>query len=348
MNFFKHSRAMVYAALVAALLVAPLAAQASYKKPGEGQTVDMARATWTTGFFVAEIYEQLIEKLGYDVNVTTLSNPAFYKSVGIGEVDFWPNGWFPLHSTYSDAFKPGARLIGYVVKNGAIQGYLMSKDFVEKYDIQYVNDVMRPEVRKALDSDGDGKAELVGCPPGWGCHVTIQYHLKHYDWGQAVESITATYSASMAEAIGQFKDGEPIFFYTWTPNWTVGVLKPGQDVVWVPMEHVDLPPKRDKFEDATSVKNLEGCVGPSPCQLGWVANDIRVVANKDFLKANPALKKLFKLVSIPIEDIFAQNAKMFHGADDPEDIQQQASNWIDDNSDMVSKWLKKAREAAAS
>lgn len=347
MNFFNQSKTLATAAAVAMLVAMPLAAQASADKPGEGTTVQMARATWTTGFFPAEIYKQLVEKLGYEVEMTTLANPAFFRSVGLGDVDFWVNGWFPLHSTYAKAFKPGAKKIGYVVKNGALQGYLMSKALVDKYDIKYVSDVARPEVNKALDSDGDGKAELVACPPGWGCEKVISYQLKNFDWGDTVEPIMASYSASMADAIAQFKNGEPIFFYTWTPNWTVGILKPGKDVMWVPMKKTDLPPAQDQFEDATTVPHLKGCAGGDPCNLGWVANDIRAVANKEFLKKNPAIAALLKAAHIPIADIFAQNAEMFHGADEPEDITRQASEWIEAHQDWVNDWLKQAREAAA-
>ena len=43
------------------------------------------------------------------------------------------------------------------------------------------------------------------------------------------------------------------------------------------------------------------------CVMGWPANDIRVVANDALLADNPALAKLFEVMSIPLEDIFAQH-----------------------------------------
>src|SRR3546814_3971795 len=72
----------------------------------------MARATWDTGWWPAEIYKQLLEKLGYEVGeVTTLDNPPFYQAVAQGDVDFWVNGWFPLHNTYEDTFSQGAEKV---------------------------------------------------------------------------------------------------------------------------------------------------------------------------------------------------------------------------------------------
>ena len=61
----------------AALFATPIAASAQ-DMPGEGVTVNMAQATWDTGWFHAEIYKQLFEELGYAVEgPTTLDNPPF-------------------------------------------------------------------------------------------------------------------------------------------------------------------------------------------------------------------------------------------------------------------------------
>ncbi|MCF8044566.1 MAG: hypothetical protein K9J83_01800, partial [Desulfarculaceae bacterium] len=68
--------------------------------PGEGKTVQPARATWTTGFVLEAIYSRALEDLGYEVkDPKKLANPMFYESPVQGDVDFWANGWFPLHNT---------------------------------------------------------------------------------------------------------------------------------------------------------------------------------------------------------------------------------------------------------
>src|SRR3546814_552087 len=122
------------AAAVAVLCAVPLAAQAQQDMPGEGTTVHMARATWDTGWWPAEIYKQLLEKLGYEVGeVTTLDNPPFYQAVAQGDVDFWVDGWFPLHNTYEDTFSQGAEKVGYLAKGGALQGYLIDKKTAEAH-----------------------------------------------------------------------------------------------------------------------------------------------------------------------------------------------------------------------
>jgi glycine betaine/proline transport system substrate-binding protein len=333
------------AVLGAALMVSAPGVQAAM--PGDGVTVKPARATWDTGWFQTEIYIKALKRLGYNVEPPkTLDNPPFYQAVAQGDVDFWVNGWFPLHNTYRDTFKSGAEVIGYVAKGGALQGYLVDKKSADKYHITNIDDFKKPEIRKAFDSNGDGKADLVACPPGWGCELVINHQLKAYGLEKYINPIKASYSASMADALGRYKNGKPIFFYTWTPNWTVGLLKPGKDVVWIEVPFPSLPADQKQYEDQTTVKNVEGCVA-NPCKMGWPANDIRPVVNKAFLKKNPAAKRLFEVMRIPLKDIFAQNALMFQGQDSKEDINRQADAWIKKNKTTFDGWIKEAMAAAS-
>jgi glycine betaine/proline transport system substrate-binding protein len=305
--------------------------------PGEGQSVRMARATWDTGWFQAEIYKQMLERLGYQVGtIRTLDNPPFYQAVGQGDLDLWVNGWFPLHNTYEEAFAAGATTVGYVARGGALQGYLVDKASAERFGITNIMDFTKPEIKAAFDATGDGKADMVACPPGWGCEEQISRHIEELQLGEHINLIKAGYSAAMADALGRYQQGEPILFYTWTPNWTVGVLQPGEDVVWIQMP--DATPE-------TTVAGVQGCVA-DPCELGWEANDIRPVANTAFLEANPAVKALLETASIPLDDIFAQNAKMNAGESSEAEIARHAAEWLEANADMVDGWIEEAKAAA--
>lgn len=337
-----------WAGLLLALTITSSLATADQHLPGEGVSVTPARATWDTGWFPAAVYSQLLEALGYEVDrPTTLDNPPFYQSVAQGDVDFWVNGWFPLHNPYRSTFEPGAELIGYVAQGGALQGYLVDKATAEEHGITGLEDFRDPEIAALFDSDGNGKAELVACPPGWGCELVIAHHLEAYGLSDTVEPIKASYSASMADALGRYQEGGSIFFYTWTPNWTVGLLEPGKDVVWITVDEASLPEDQKDFEGETVVEGLEGCT-EDPCNLGWPANDIRPVVNSAFAAENPAAAELFERVRIPVEDIFAQNARMFDGEDGAEDIQRHAEEWIEAHRDRVDDWLDQARQAADS
>ena len=52
---------------------------------------------------------------------------------------------------------------------------------------------------KAFDANGDGKADMVACPPGWGCEKVITGHFNELKLGEFINPIKAEYSASLAD-----------------------------------------------------------------------------------------------------------------------------------------------------
>jgi len=337
-------------AMAAAVMLLTGGALAADKMPGKGVSVQPARATWTTGFFLEAIYSRALEALGYDVkDPKKLSNPIFYQSVYQGDVDFWANGWFPIHyaqlgMSYEE-YKQKATICGTVVKGGALQGYLVSKRDVEKFNIISLDDFKRDDVKEAFDANGDGKADLVACPPGWGCEKVITHHLDVYGMEPHVNPIKASYSASMADAVARYNAGDPVFFYTWTPNWTVNRFKPGKDVMWINVPKINPSPAQEPFKDAMVHRDVPGAV-TDPIKMGFAGNDIVVVGNNEFLKANPAAAKMFEVMSIPFADISAQNAKMYEGENTEKDIERHVDEWIAGHKDQWEGWLSEARKAA--
>ncbi|MGV0912671.1 glycine betaine/L-proline ABC transporter substrate-binding protein ProX [Martelella sp. FOR1707] len=344
---FKCSSAIAGGVLAfASFVIAPQSAMAYDETPGEGVSVTIAQADDDTGWIITEVYSQLLAELGYDMQKPLNSNvPVSYQAVSQGSADFYYDGWLPLHNVYLEQSGFNAKPVGYVVKQGALQGYLVDKASAEKYDIKTLDDFKRDDVKEAFDRNGDGKADLVACPPGWGCELTIQHQLDAFDLRDHINPIKAGYSASMADAIAAHSNDEPILFYTWTPNWTVGELKPGEDVVWIETPSVALPEDQEGLKDSATVEGLKGCVA-DPCRLGWPVNDIRIVANNDFIADNPVAATLIEEASLPIEFIYRQNAAMRNGANSPEDLHKQAADWIAANRDTVDGWLDAARSAA--
>lgn len=329
------------------ILALAIPAYAANQFPGKGVKIQPARATWNTGYFHAALIETALKELGYKVKSTKeLQNPLFYQAVTLGDVDYWPNGWFPNHD---GQLPKGAydkiEKVGYVVKAGGLQGYLVSKKEVEKYNIKSLDDFKRPEVKKAFDSNNDGKADLTACPPGWGCEGVITHHFDVYGLDEHINPIKAAYSASMADTLARYKAGQPIFFYTWAPNWTVFKLKPGTDVMWINVPSI-MPKESQKIgEDRMTVSGVTGAV-TDPLKAGFVVSDIQIVANKKFLKKNPAAKKFFEVFSIPLVDINEQNTRMQDGEKSAKDIERHVKEWITKNQSQWDRWLEAARQAA--
>ncbi|AMV71232.1 glycine betaine/L-proline ABC transporter substrate-binding protein ProX [Desulfuromonas carbonis] len=330
---------------LALMLAGP--ALAASEQPGKGVTVQPARATWNTGYFQEVLVRKGLEELGYKVkNPKELTNPIFYQSLALGDLDYWTNGWFPMHDgQLPKHFYERAEKVGYVSKAGGLQGYLVSKRDVEKYNIRSLDDFRRPEVKQAFDANGDGKADLTACPPGWGCEKVIAHHMKVYGLDDDINLIKASYSASMAETLARYQAGKPAFFYTWAPNWTIFKLKPGQDVMWINVPEINPTESQLTGKERMTVSGVQGAVS-DPAKLGFVVSDIRIVANKKFLAKNPAAKKFFELFTLPLADINEQNARMENGEKSQHDIERQADEWIAKHRPQWDGWLAEARKAA--
>ena len=327
--------------LVVAALALPLGAAAAQSASDDAPRVRLARATWDTGWFQAEVFKILLERLGYRVDgPVTMDNAEFYEALAAGEVDLWTNGWFPLHDPFL-ARSDSVEAVGTVVDDGALQGYFVDAATAEAHGITSLGDLAAPALAALFDHDGDGRADLVGCQVRWSCAATIDHHLQAYGLSETVEHVQGDYSPLISETIARYRAGQPVLYYTWTPNWTVGEMVPGRDAVWLEVPFPSLPPDQASALDRTSIAGIAGCAN-DPCQTGWPPNDIRAVANADFLEANPSVRTLLQQVVIPLADISAQNFRMVTEGGDPADIRRHAEEWVAANAALVNRWISAA------
>ncbi len=335
---------------LAIILPAPAAAQENDGTddlaPGGGEVIVVARPTWDTGWFQAEVITQLLAELGYVIDgPSTYTNDDFYAGVQSGDVDLWVNGWFPLHDQLlSDPTDTTARTVGVEVRGGALQGYMADLDSIEAAGITTLADLADPSVAAIFDDDGNGKADLIGCNEEWTCHGIVEHHLDAYGLTDTVEQISADYGPLMEAAARRQADGRPVLYYTFTPNWTTGVLVPGRDVAWIPTPFPSLPADLGGQEEASVIDGITGCLA-DPCAMGFAPNDIRAVANEEMLEDNPAIAVLLENLVIPLDDISSQNALMFRGEDSATDIENHAAAWIGGNRDTVDSWIDAATRA---
>ncbi|MDB9312989.1 glycine betaine/L-proline ABC transporter substrate-binding protein ProX [Spirulina sp. CS-785/01] len=315
--------------------------EASTELPGEGQTVQSAHSTLLEEKFQTLIVDTAMEELGYEVeDPQEIEYATMHVAIANNDIQYSPVHWEKLHSDFYEESGGDEELerVGLVVPN-LLQGYLIDKATADEYDITTLDQLQDPEIAALFDSDGNGQANLTGCNPGWGCELVIEHHLDVYDLSETVEHDQGQYSALVADTITRYEQGEPILYYTWTPLWVSNVLKPGEDVVWLEVPETNLPEEQGEMsaEDTT----YEGK------NLGFAVDQMRVVANQEFIDENPAAERLFEEVQIPREDISAQNQLMQDGEDSVEDIERHVEEWISENQEEFDSWIEAAKEAAA-
>lgn len=306
--------------------------------PGKGTKVKPCYNGIAEELFQMLVVNKGMEKLGYKVQTPMeLEITAMHLAVGQGDADYNAHSWIPLHNAFYEKVggKDKVTRIGTLIE-GAVQGYLIDKKTADKYGIKTINDLTDPKLAKLFDADGDGKADLTGCNPGWGCERVIEHHMKAYNLAKTVTHNQGSYFALIADTIAKYKSGKPILYYTWAPQWVGGVLVAGQDVTWLEVTHTDLPKGQEGANTTT----------PDGKNLGFSVNSIHVFANNKFLKKNPAAKRFFELAKIPINDVSAQNMKMRDGEKSVKDINRHADEWIATNQAQFDQWVQEAIKAA--
>ena len=332
---------------------------------GAGVNVTMGRANWASGYVQAEIYKQVLEQAGYTVaspSLLELDPSAGYLAMAEGSMDFWTNSWYPGHLSWHAAELTDGSLVADHVSivdglfaGAGVQGFLITKSVAEENGItsmQQIND--DPAITALFDSDGNGKADIFGCPESWTCDNIISAQITYYGWDN-IEQTIAGYDAMFAQATDLANAGEPMAIYTWTPSAYVTTLIPGDNVLWLTMNADDIlddsnPNGDDGGEFYDQRPGFDGfgadfCT--QPCQLGWKPADIQVTANNDFLAANPFLEALFPLMRPSVIDISILQVEQGNGDGSEAEVESIAAGWIADNQDLVSSWLEEAAAAVS-
>ncbi|MGE4317834.1 MAG: glycine betaine/L-proline ABC transporter substrate-binding protein ProX [Deferribacterales bacterium] len=315
--------------------------------PGRGKTVTSVRPQWDTGYFQEALIRRALTELGYTCEQPkVMPNAAMYESVMNGSADYMADGWFPDHeSQLPRGYYDKAENVGYVLKRGGIQGYMIPKKYADKYHITSLEDFRRPDVRKAFDIDGDGRADLSVCPKGWMCREITEFHLKEYNLGGFINLADSPKDINYEEILDRYTAGRAVLFYNWAPNWTNSKMIPGMDAVWINVPFTAPYKSQSGSQDRLEAVNIAGAV-TEKIRLGFAVSDIRVTANSRFLKKNPAVRKFFEVFSLSLDNISEQNSKMHYGEKSEKDIERHVTEWIAGHKSKWDRWLADARQAA--
>jgi glycine betaine/proline transport system substrate-binding protein len=339
MNLTKLDRGLsrTITAAVCALAIAATAAPAYAEMPGDGITVQPMSTGRADHYFQHFVVQIGLENLGYTVSEHLEGQfPAIHLSIGQGDADYTAVHWNPLHSPFYDKAGGDAVMtrVGTMIDDAA-QGYLVDMATAEAHNITNLSQLADPEIAKLFDSDGDGKANLTGCNPGWGCERVIEHQLEAFELRDTVSHDQGSYFALMADTMTRYKAGTPILYYTWLPLWVSSNLQPGKDVVWLDVPFSSLP-------DAPADVDTSTPDGRNP---GFQVNTIGILANNEFLKANPAANRFFELVEIPIDDVNAAILRQHGGEDSLAQIRAHAEEWVAANQVVFDGWINDAKSA---
>ncbi|MCQ9617670.1 glycine betaine/L-proline ABC transporter substrate-binding protein ProX [Paenalcaligenes niemegkensis] len=321
-------------ALAASVVLSTAYAQAL---PGKGVTVIPVQSSQDVESFQTELVMEGLRELGYQVQPKAeLEYATAHVAVANGDATFMAVHWKPQHNFFYENAGADAKLsrAGELSRYG-LQGYLIDKATADKYGISNIGQLKDPEIAALFDTNGDGTADLTGCTPGWPCERVIEHHLDAYGLKGLVTHNQGSYEALMTEVFRRYEQGLPVLYYTWIPNYVSAALVPERDVIWLEVPFSSLPEEQGVDTAMPNGKNY-----------GFTANTQHVVANKQFVEANPSAAKFFESVFIPGNDINAQNYRMHQGERSESDIGRHVQGWIQANQQKWDQWIADAKQAA--
>ena len=340
-------------------VAAPTADASANPTPGAGVSVSVGRATWSTGYFQAAVLQSLLEELGY-----TVSDPGSneqgptdaFRSMAEGSIDFWTNSWLPNHQVFIDEELGDGTMIadhvttvGNLLPAAGLEGVVVTKSVAEEFGITSLDQINAdPALVELFDADGNGQADVHGCPDDWGCHKILNEIIEFNGWAN-LEQVSDDYDAMVDEAVSRVDGGSAVLIYTWSPSGYLTRLRPGDNVLWISiggqenMLDGSISPEYD-FNDSEPAALGAACTA-EPCYLGWLSADIKITARNDFLEANPSARALFEQVQLKVLDVALANVKYDTGETTPEDLARHAQDWITENRPTVDQWLAQARAA---
>lgn len=320
--------------------------------PGAGSSVSLTHSVIPGSEFMAEVLRQLLHELGYDVEASSEESDAAtgYNDVANGDADVRILNYLPFDIvSFEPAFEEPLGENSLVVVGDPSplpQGFLITKAVADEHGIVSLDDINDdPFLVDLFDEDGDGEADIMGCPLAWTCSDIIDAMIAESGWTNIEQRSFDNYVGLAAVVASVMAEGTPAIFYTWTPTPFAADIGIGTNAVWAEVESVLSASSSPNFDQRPGiVEGVDHCPGADAdgCQLGWDAIYDHPVARADLLQDEPAAAALLEHFSIPHGDV----SQSLVDCGETTCMAATAAGWIDDNRPLVAAWLRAASEAS--
>lgn len=164
--------------------------------------------SWTDGLSTAYLLQDQLEKLGYDVEMKTLTEAGpLYTGLAQGDVDVFPSAWPEItHAEYMATYGDSIEDLGTYYDNAKL-----TIAVPEYTDIDSIDELA------AAGDRFDGK--IFGIEPGAGLTSQTQKMMPEYGLDSSYELVTSSTAAMLTELKSATEKKEDIIVTLWRPFW---------------------------------------------------------------------------------------------------------------------------------
>ena len=164
--------------------------------------------SWTDGLSTAYLLQDQLEKIGYTVEMKTLTEAGpLYTGLAQGDVDMYPSAWPELtHAEYMDTYGDDIEDIGTYYENAKL-----TIAVPEYSELNSIEDL------KGKGAEFDGK--IIGIEPGAGLTAQTEKMIPAYGLEGEYELVTSSTAAMLTELKTATDAQEDLVVTLWRPFW---------------------------------------------------------------------------------------------------------------------------------
>ncbi|MFJ2368278.1 glycine betaine ABC transporter substrate-binding protein [Microbacterium sp. NPDC087665] len=164
--------------------------------------------SWTDGLSTAYLLQDQLEKIGYTVEMKTLTEAGpLYTGLAQGDVDIYPSAWPELtHKSYMDEYGDDIEDLGAYYENAKL-----TIAVPEYSELNSIADL----AGKGAQYDG----KIYGIEPGAGLTAQTQKMMPEYGIDGEYQLVTSSTAAMLTELKSATDANEDIIVTLWRPFW---------------------------------------------------------------------------------------------------------------------------------
>ena len=201
---------------------------------------------WARESISTEMLSNLLEQVGYNVEISQVEAGPMWSSVADGSADLHTSAWLPAtHASYWEEYEDDVVKVNETVESAPLALTVPS----------YVEDVNTMEDLKNNEEFGDSVDwEILGIDPGAGIMQNTEEALEEYELDEW--NLTPSSEAAMlTELQTAMENEEPIIVPLWKPHWAFGdmdlkMLEDSKDVYGGDGDQIYTVARNDLEEDA--------------------------------------------------------------------------------------------------